>query len=59
MHVQKVTIETVTLDETDIIQAIVFLLREKGYKEVKAEQISIEPDKIKAVCKIQNEQIEN
>jgi hypothetical protein len=54
MQVEKVTIEKVTLDENDIIQAVLLLMREKGYNFVKSENISINPTNITAVCTIQN-----
>jgi hypothetical protein len=54
MQVDKKTIETVTLDESDIIQAIVLLLREKGYQHIKAEDVIIDPNQVTARCTIEN-----
>lgn len=53
MQVAKTIIERVTLDETDLVQAVLLLMREKGY-QIKAEQIEIDPKNITAVCTIQN-----
>lgn len=58
MQVAKTIIETVTLDETDIVQAVLLLMRDKGYKFVKAENIQIDPKNITAVCTIQNTESE-
>ena len=54
MKIEKTVIETVIFDRNDIIKALIHTLREKGYKDVKEEQIMLEPETSKAICKIQN-----
>jgi hypothetical protein len=55
MQTTRIVLETVTLDEEDIVEAIFLLMREKGYAHIKKENISIDPKNITAVIEFKNE----
>lgn len=54
MTTEKIIMETVTLDEADLVDAVFLLMRDKGYLHIKKSDISINPTTSSAKIIVQN-----
>ena len=53
MQVEEKITRVVTLNEADLIDAVVMLLKSKSYNNIKAEDIVINPTSVTAICTIE------